>query len=87
MLAFASMLIRPAEAAGIPIPPDLDKFNDEDFIRWNIFCHMQLGQSMPSPGIHWENAKVIAAIPEDKLKTITPREILDMGFAVGSSRP
>lgn len=87
MIAMPSQLESPAKNAGIPVPPDLEDFVVEEFMRWNIFCHMQLGQSMPSPGIHWENAKIISQIPEDKLMTITPQEILDMGFAIGMSSP
>lgn len=89
MLAFPGMLLGAADAAGIPIPdPDVvnaDRFElesiKEDFTKYFIFCILQLGKSMAYASEHWDNAKVIAAIPENELKTITPAELGKRGFS------
>lgn len=86
MMAFSRMLTSAAERVGIKVPPNPDDYNPNDYIRWHIFCICQLGQSMPYPGVHWDNAQVIADIPEDELKTITAQEILDRGFRTGFSK-
>jgi len=47
---------------------------------------MQLGQPLPHPAAHWENAEVIAEIPEERLKTVTPGELVEeFGFQIGYS--
>jgi hypothetical protein len=83
MIIFPSELVEPAKEAGIPVPPDPDDYNPEEFVRFNIFCTMQLGQIMPNNHAHWDNAKIIARIPEEKLKTININELIEMGFQAG----
>jgi hypothetical protein len=83
MIIFPSELVGPAKEAGISVPPDPDNYKPEDFVRFNIFCKMQLGQTMPNDHAHWDNAKIIARIPKEKLKTININELIDMGFQVG----
>ena len=90
MIAYASMLVAPAEEAGIAVPEemtnkhgeDIDLFKDSHKRFW-IFCAMQLGAPMPFPSAHWENAKVIAALKDDELETITPAQLRNRGFAIG----
>lgn len=81
MLAFPSMLIPAAEQAGMPIP-DLsvkDEYNQDDFPHFAVFCAVQLGRAMDwdEP---WENAKVIATIPKDKIKSVTLDELITAGL-------
>lgn len=87
MIAIHIGLAGPAAEAGIEMPEDLENYNNDEYLRWHIFCTMQLGVSMPTPTVHWDNAKVIAAIPEEQLKTITPQELFDMGFQIDTSIP
>lgn len=86
MIAFVELLEEPARQAGIKVP-EADKWKKEDFLRWHIFISAQLGQSMPSPSCHWENAKVVAAIPEGELKTINLKQLYERGFQVGYPTP
>jgi hypothetical protein len=89
MLVFASMLENPAKKAGISVPPDPDNFEAEKevFPHFFVFCAMQLGAPMPHASAHWENAKVIAAIPENELKTLSGDDIIGRGFQIGFSQP
>lgn len=92
MIAFASMLKKAAEQAGIQTPDDAEKYEEykELYPHFFLFCQAQLGQPMPHWGVHFENAKVIAAIPEEEIKTIEWPELKKRGFQVGlseSARP
>ena len=80
MIAFAFLLEEPARQAGIPVPKNSDCFNAEKFPRFELFCKAQLGRAMMSANEHWENAKVIAGLPEEVLKTITPEGLRAAGF-------
>ena len=80
MLAFPIMIAGAAKQAGMKVPPDVDNDSTEDFPHFRVFCTMQLGRPMRDMGGHWENAKIIAAIPDDKIKLITAEEILNMGW-------
>lgn len=87
MIAFDDMLVKPAEEAGIKVPPDLENYNPENFPHWNVFCNLQLGSPMPNWTVHYDNAKVVAKVPDDKIKTIKVRELEELGFQIGFSRP
>jgi hypothetical protein len=86
VIAFPSMLLSPAEEAGMKVPPaDFDEKNldtlKETYPHFFVFCVMQLGRRMPSSTSHWENAKIIAAIPDDKIMQVTAADLDDLGFA------
>lgn len=83
MIAFPMMLMAPAQEAGIKVPPDADDFDRNEYPHFAVFLTMQLGASMPSPTAHWENAKVVAGISEDKIRSITPQDLFDAGFQIG----
>lgn len=80
MIAFSSLAVNPAREAGIKIPENLDIFDPNEYPHWAVYCNMQLGRRIPSMTEHWSNAKIIAAIPEDKIKIITRHEIEELGF-------
>jgi len=87
MLAFPVMLKKPAEQAGIPTPDNADLYEEykELYPHFFIFCRMQLGAPMPYPSVHFDNAKIVASIPEQELQTITHEEIVRRGFQIGYS--
>lgn len=83
MFAFPGMLVSAARKAGIKVPDDYDNFNSHEFPHFEVFCIAQLGQSMPYPGVHFDNAKIIASIPETEIKTITMESLYSKGFLIG----
>jgi len=85
MIAFPSILAAYAIEAGMKVPDNPDEFDKEQFPHFFIFCAMQLGAPMPHAAAGWENAKAIAAIPEEDLKTITADDIYKRGFQIGDS--
>ncbi len=87
MIISAPMLIGPAKKAGMKVPFDADNFNPKDYPHFSVFCSVQLGAPMPSWTSHWTNAKIIAAIPDNKIKTITYRDLTKMGFEIGYPMP
>jgi len=80
MLAFPGMLIPAAERAKMKCPKDADKFDRNEFPHFYVFCMMQLGRSLVNSSSHWSNAEIIAKIPDDSIKTVTPAELCEMGF-------
>lgn len=87
MIAIADALVPAAVDAGIKVPDDLDNYVKEDFPHWFIFTTLQLGQAMPRPGVHWHNAEIIAALPEDQLRTFTVSDYVNAGFEAGFPTP
>lgn len=92
MIAFPSMLLNPAREAGMKTPDDvpnedLSNVDKEQYDHFYVYCCMQLGAPMPSPSSHWDNAKVIAAIPAEKIRTMKPADIIKLGFETGYSKP
>lgn len=80
MMTFPGMIAEAAQRAGMKTPPDPDdKWNPDEFPHFQIFCNIQLARPI-TWGEHWHNAKVIAAIPENKLKTITLDDLIAKGL-------
>lgn len=80
MIAFPAILVRPAEKAGINVPPDIENYDSEEFPHWHVYLLMQIGATIPCPGAHWINADTIAAIPKEKLIYMTYQDLIDEGF-------
>ncbi len=87
MIAFPGMLVEPAKQAGMKVPEDPDNFNPDEYPHWNIYLTVQIGAPLPNWTAHWDNAKVVAALTEEQCKTITYKEILEMGLQVGYPIP
>lgn len=85
MIAIPIMLVSPAEKAGMKVPEDPDNFKREDYTHFFIFLTVQLGAPMPYPSAHWDNAKLIASLSDEEVKSVTYQQLLDKGLAVGNS--
>ena len=79
MIAFPGMLVPAAEKAKMKAPPDPNNFDKEEFPHFHVFCELQLCRPMLQLYEHWENAKAIARIPVEKLKTMTLEEFRGAG--------
>lgn len=78
-MAYPSMLADAAEKAGMKVPPDPDDFVGKEYPRFAVFCTLQLNRRL-NWGEHWDNAKVIAAVPDDKIMTSTLEDFLALGL-------
>ena len=81
MMAFPGMLVPAAEQAGMKVPEDPDEFDAEEFPHFQVFCNAQLCRPM-TPGEHWENAKVIAEIPDAEIRMLTLPDLIGRGLHV-----
>ena len=86
-MAYPRMISGAARDAGIEVPEDPEDYDKDKYPRWYIFCIMQLGASMPYPGVHFDNAKIIAEIKDDELETVTAQQLFDRGFYTGATIP
>lgn len=92
MLAFSSFLIEPAENVGLAVPDQMELAQYESgsstkrgeiilkYPHFHLFCCAQLGREMRH-GEQWDNAKIIAALPLEKIRTITLEELRELGFS------
>jgi len=80
MIIFPGMIAEAAKQAGMKTPenPD-DGFDAKEYPHFNIYCAVQLGRAIRW-GEHWENAKVVARIPNDKLETVTLQDLIEDGL-------
>lgn len=84
MLAFPDMLIDAAYKAGIAIPENINNYDRNEFPHFYVFCYLQLGRPVRYHGEHWDNAKVIANIPVERLKVMTLEEFINEGLSFAS---
>lgn len=81
MMVFPSQIASAAEQAGMKVPEDLDaeEFDCEKYPHFAVFCNVQLCRPIQW-GEHWENAKIVAAVPEFEIKTITIDQLILRGL-------
>lgn len=79
MLAFPGMLVPHSESAGMKVPKDPENFNANDYPHFYVYLEWQIGRPIIRNTSHWDNAKIIANIPEDKIKLITYGELVNLG--------
>jgi len=90
MLVFESMIAAAAEKAGMKVPPNelLDakdkesSYSREEYPHFAVFSTLQLGRAMTGPTEHWDNAFVIAAIPEEEIRTMTLMDFAARGVTM-----
>ena len=82
-MAFPKMLRSAAEKAGMKVPPDTDHFDPKEFPHFQVYCNVQLCRPIRW-GEHWENAEIIAAIPKDKIMSVTLTDLLALGLEFSS---
>lgn len=87
MLAFADMLIGPAKEAGMKVPDDVHNYDRSEYPHFLVYCEIQIGRPMPHTDSHWTNAKIIAAIPDDKIKTVNYEDVMELGIEIGRPIP
>ena len=80
MIAFPVMLKGAAELAGMKVPPDLEKYSNSDYPHWHCFCVLQLGRAVTYHGEHWDNAKIIAAVPDDDIMKFSVKDFIALGL-------
>jgi hypothetical protein len=80
MIAMRELLVRPAKEAGMKVPTDLHHFDPNEYPHWYVFCQMQIGRRIPTMSEHWNNAKIIAGIPDNKIEAVTCEGLMALGF-------
>lgn len=83
MMCFPGMLVEAAAKAGIKVPDDPDNvaWDFNKFPHFTVLCALQLNRPIVRVGEHWDNAKIVAEFPEDKLKTAVLQDFLNRGLS------
>ncbi len=80
MMVFPGMIAEAAEKANMKVPPDPNgEWDEKEYPHFNVFCNVQLCRRIRW-GEHWENAKIVAAIPDDKIDTVTLADLIAAGL-------
>ena len=80
MLVFPGMIAEAAKKAGMKVPKDPDgKWKPKDYPHFHVYCNVQLCRPI-SWGEHWENAEIVAAIPENELEAMTLEQLIARGL-------
>lgn len=87
MIAFPDMLLAPAQEAGIKTPPSTENYDKNEYPHFYVYSAVQLGSPMPRPTSHWHNARVIAEVPDDKIKTLSFENLQALSVEVGYPMP
>lgn len=80
MIAFPDLLARIAQKNGINVPPHSQKYEPSEYPHWHVYLLMQLDAPMPSPTSAADNAALIARIPSEKIRRVTPKELRALGM-------
>ena len=75
---FPGMLLNHVDKKDIKIPDDLENYNREEYPHWYVFAALHLGYTIDVYSLK-HNAKIIGQIPDDKIRTITPTDLFQMG--------
>lgn len=81
MLAFPSMIVQHARKAGMTVPDNPNDFDPAEFPHFHVFCNVQLGRPLVYWDEPWGNARIVAAIPADQLRTTTLEDLLAKGLS------
>ena len=81
MIASPFMLIPMAKQAGMNTPPaDEEDYDRNEYPHFMVYSAMQCGRPIINARSHWTNAEIVASIPEDRIRTTTPHDLMSMGF-------
>ena len=80
MLIYPYMLTDAATQAGMKVPDDPENFDKGVYPHFFVFCNVQLNRPVEH-GEHWENAKVIAKIPDEQITKVTVQDLIDLGLS------
>lgn len=85
MLAFPSMIAAPAREAGMKVPSDeeCDDYNSAEYPHFAVYCTLHLGQPVDWGTLQdklTHNAKMVAAIPHDKIEKTTFEDLRKLGW-------
>ena len=77
MITQPETLMDAAREAGIDMPADLHDYDKSEYPFWHLYCLVQIDRPMPGTDSHCKNAKLVADIDPDRIKSIGFRDIVD----------
>jgi len=75
------MFVVHTENTGIKIPPDPNNYEKHEYPHWAVFITIHCGHAFDYTVLE-ENARIIASIPDDKIKEITLDDLKELGCDV-----
>ena len=79
MFILPDMLRPHLDGVAIKQPDDFENYDANEFPHFHVFLMLHLARPIDVAAIS-ENARIIASIPDDEIRTITIQELLDLGM-------
>jgi len=84
MITHPELLVPHAEAALIEVPEDLTDYDPFEYPWWDIYLKTQLWSPVPDWDAPAHNAHIISRIPEEEIRTIKFKQLLERGYQTAS---
>jgi len=81
MLAFPSMLVPFAESVGMKVPKDPENFDANKYPHFYVYRALQIGRPIIRNVSHADNARIIAEIPEDQIRSVSYVNLIALGVS------
>lgn len=78
MISFPSLLTVHAQNAGMKTPYSVDDYDIHAYPHFYVYSCIQVGRPIIGES-HVRNAKIIAAVPQNKIEKITFKELRKLG--------
>lgn len=82
MFCFRGMFRPHIENSKLKMPENFDEYNPEEYPYFHVFMLMHLARPIDIAALE-SNANIIASISEEDIKTVTPKDLFDMGVELG----
>lgn len=80
MIAFPEMLVPLAQGVGMAVPDDVTSFDANKYPHFYVYMMIQIGSPINfRRSSHIENARIIAEIPENKIREVSVADLRAMG--------
>ena len=80
MFAFPTMIVIPAEKAGMKVPPNPDDFDRDIYPHFSVFCAVQLHRELVYWGEAWDNANIIVRLSDVEIRSMTLSDLISIGL-------
>lgn len=87
MIAFPDILATMAEQAGMKVPENVEEYDKAEYPHFHVYCTLQIGAPMPHTDSHWTNARIIAGLTEEQVKTYDFNDFVKAGLEIGRPIP
>lgn len=83
MFMFPGMFYNYIKDSRLKMPDDFEDYNPEEYPNFHVFMFIHLGRPLDIVALE-DNAKIIADISEDIIKSVTLNDLMKRGVVFGT---